>query len=218
MDLSSSIQDSTGRKPHKFFEAYLDNNLEKLAHDLRIRYDKIKKAEVLGVTPITEADIWKEANSVSTMKWRQYNVFQFHTVEIYNLYLGVRELVKDACKYYEIDFEKEKFMLQGWFNINNNSKGGKLNWHDHGPNGAPDFHGYYCVNAEPSVTHYRVFGNDVENVNKNNRAILSEMSHPHAMGDWDWEGDRITIAYDVMPAKTVESFGIENEQHWVPLA
>jgi hypothetical protein len=152
------------------------------------------------------------------MKWRQYNVFQFSLPEVYSLYLGIKEMVKEACEYYEIDFDKEKYMLQGWFNINSNSKGGKLDWHDHGPSGAPHFHGYYCVKAEPSVTHYKVFDKRVENVNKNNRAILSEMGHPHAMGDWDWDGDRITIAYDILPLEEIAQFGMENEQHWVPLA
>jgi hypothetical protein len=47
-------------------------------------------------------------------------------------------------------------MLQGWFNINE-ARNGKLDWHDHGPDGSPHFHGYYCVSAEPSITHYITF-------------------------------------------------------------
>lgn len=209
---------STSAQPHKFFEKYLDNDLNKLADDLRLRYEKIQSAELIGVTPVTDYEAWAESNSVSTMKWRQYNVFQFHTTEIYNLYLGIREMAKEACEYYGLNFEEQKYMLQGWFNINSTSKGGKLDWHDHGPTGAPLFHGYYCVNAEPSSTHYIVFDKQVENINKNNRAILSEMGHPHAMGDWAWGGDRITIAYDLLPLKELEGFGIESEQHWIPLA
>jgi hypothetical protein len=104
-------------------------------------------------------------------------------------------------------------MVQGWFNINYNHVG-KLDWHEHGGNGAPHFHGYYCVKAEPSVTHYRVFDEEIQNINKNNRAILSETGHPHAMGDWDWEGPRITIAYDVIPLRFIPT---EWEQHWIPL-
>ena len=92
------------------------------------------------------------------------------------------------------------------------------NFHDHmAGEGAPFFHGYYCVNAEPSITYYKVFGNDVENHNKNNRLILSEMGHPHAMGDWDWQGSRITVAYDVLPLKDLMSFAAHQEQHWIPL-
>jgi hypothetical protein len=210
-----SVSKST--QPHRFFEKYLDNDLESLSKELQIRYEKIKSAEVLGVTPTTDFESWQESNSVSTMKWRQYNVFQFHIPEIYNLFLALKEMAQEACEYYDIDFKKQQYMVQGWFNINSNDKGGKLDWHDHGPGGAPFFHGYYCVNAEPSVTHYVVFDNKVKNINKNNRAILSEMGHPHAMGDWGWNGDRITIAYDLLPLSEVQQFGMGTEQHWVPL-
>jgi len=208
---------SQSPQPHKFFERYLDNDLNSLSKELRIRYDRIQKAEILGVTPLTDYESWAESNSVSTMKWRQYNVFQFHIPEIYNLYIAVKEMAQEACEYYGLDFAKQRYMMQGWFNINSTSKGGKLDWHDHGPTGAPLFHGYYCVNAEPSITNYVVFNQSVENINKNNRAILSEMGHPHAMGDWEWDGDRITIAYDLIPLDQVVNFGMENEQHWIPI-
>ena len=127
-------------------------------------------------------------------------------------------MTKEACNYYGIDFYEQQYMIQGWFNINYNKKG-KLDWHDHGPTGAPNFHGYYCVNAEPSITHYKIDGiHEVENINKNNRAILSEMTHPHAMADWDWDGPRITVAYDLLPLQEVKKvFSLHDEQHWIPL-
>lgn len=208
---------SRSPQPHKFFERYLENNLDVLTFELQDRYKKIEEAKVTGVTPVTDNEIWKASNSVSTMKWRQYNVFQFHSDGIYNLYKAVKDMAIEACEYYDIDFAKQRYMLQGWFNINH-AHNGKLDWHDHGPTGAPNFHGYYSVSAEPSITYYKVFDKDVENHNKNNRAILSEMGHPHAMGDWDWEGPRITIAYDIIPLYDLKHFGKDQEQHWIPLA
>lgn len=207
---------SNSKQDHKFFERYLNNDLNILSKELQDRYFMIKNLEVPGVTPVGQNDFWVQSQSVSTIKWREYNVFQFNIPEIYNLYIAVRDMVKEACEYYEIDFEKSQFMLQGWFNINE-SNGGKLDWHEHGDSGAPNFHGYYCVNAEPSSTHYYVFGKDIENINKNNRAILSEMGHPHAMGNWSWNGPRITVAYDVIPLKDIQKVGYSAEQHWIPL-
>lgn len=207
---------SKSQQPHKFFERYLDNNLDVLKFELEERYKKIEQAKVVGVTPVGDNEVWKTSNSVSTMKWRQYNVFQFHSEGIYALYKAIREMAIEACEYYNLDFEKEKYMVQGWFNINH-AHSGKLDWHDHGPMGAPNFHGYYCVSAEPSTTHYRVFDTEVENQNKNNRAILSEMGHPHAMADWDWDGPRITIAYDLVPLYDIKHFAKDQEQHWIPL-
>jgi hypothetical protein len=207
---------SKSNKPHRFFERQLNNNLDVLTKELQERYARITSGEMFGITPVSDKDAWKSSNSVSTMKWREYNVFQFYSDGLYNLYLSIGDMVREACEYYEIDFDEQKFMLQGWFNINH-AKNGKLDWHDHGPNGAPDFHGYYCVSAEPSTTHYITFNERKENVNKNNRAILSEMGHPHAMGDWDWDGPRITVAYDVIPLKDLLNAGPEHEQHWIPL-
>ena len=207
---------STSSQPHKFFERNLDNNLLILSSELHNRYEKIEQAKIDGVTPVTDNELWKESNSVSTMKWRQYNVFQFHSAGLHNLFKAVREMTIEACDYYGLDFEKEKFMVQGWFNINHTKKG-KLDWHDHGPTGAPNFHGYYSVSAEPSVTHYKVFDKEIENHNINNRAILSEMGHPHAQADWDWEGPRITVAYDIIPLRDLQRFAMNQEQHWIPL-
>lgn len=207
---------SKSPQPHKFFEAFLDNDLEKMASDLSHRYELIKNAEIVGVTPVKEDEFWKSSGSISTMKWRQYNVFQFHTPEIYNVYLAVNKMVREACEYYEINFEEQQFMLQGWFNINHASSG-KLDWHEHGPEGAPNFHGYYCIKAEPSETHYITTNGPKVNVNKNNRAVLSEMGHPHAMGDWSWDGPRITLAYDITPLRDLIRAGISAEQHWIPL-
>lgn len=207
---------SQSKQPHRFFERFLDNDLNELALELQDRYEKIKRAEVLGVTELKSDELWKESNSVSTMKWREYNVFQFHSKGLHSLYKSIGDMVREACDYYGLDFDKEQFMVQGWFNINH-TKQGKLDWHDHGPFGAPDFHGYYCVSAEPSSTYYRVFDQDVVNKNINNRAILSEMGHPHAQGDWDWEGPRITVAYDIIPMADLQKNGMQQEQHWIPL-
>jgi hypothetical protein len=207
-------------KQHKFFERYVNNDLNVLAQQLVEAYDRIEKAEVPGVTPERKIN-WAESGSISTMKWQQYNVFQFHIEGVYNLYREISDMTKEACEYYDIDFVASKYMMQGWFNINRKEVG-KLNWHDHSaPNDfAPLFHGYYCVNAEPSSTFYKIGGYDgeiFENINKNNRAIVSEMGHPHAMGDWEWEGPRITIAYDIIPFKNIESYPKDQEQHWIPL-
>lgn len=209
-----SVSQST--QPHKFFDRFLNNDLNYLGKELDDRYLKIQNAQVLGVTELKDDEIWKQSNSVSTMKWREYNVFQFHIPAIHNLFRAVSDMTKEACAYYGIDFDKQQYMAQGWFNINY-AKKGKLDWHDHGPWGAPHFHGYYCVNAEPSVTYYKVFDKEVVNNNINNRAILSEMGHPHAQADWDWDGPRITVAYDVIPLEGLIQNGMHQEQHWIPL-
>lgn len=206
---------SKSTQPHGFFEKILDNDLADLSEFLHDRYAKIIDGQIVKGKLRTEG-AFEESNSISTMNYFQYNVFQFHHPALHNLAKAVREMVIGACNHYSLDFYKEQFMLQGWFNINHTKKG-KLDWHDHGGAGAPFFHGYYCVSAEPSITHYRIFDKyEFDNVNKNNRAVLSETGHPHAMADWDWEGPRITVAYDVIPLRYVQELGW-TEQHWFPL-
>lgn len=209
-------------KPHKFFEKYLDNDLEKMSRYLLDTYNKIENVELRGITEVDDVkDYWVQSQSTSTIKWREYNVFQFYNNEIYNLYNGVRDLIKEACDYYDVDYKKQKYLIQGWFNINYNKKG-KLDWHDHGPTygptGSMNFHGYYCVKAEPSTTYYKIDNKEeFKNINKDNRLIVSQMGHPHAMSDWEWDGPRITVAYDVVSLNDLSINNMATPQHWFPL-
>jgi hypothetical protein len=205
-------------KEHKFFERNLDINNIGLAQYLQIQYDRIENKTLPGIKPLGENELWTASGSLSTVKWREYNVFQFLNADIYKLYHAIGDTVREACEYYGIDFKSQQYMMQGWFNINHN-KTGKLDWHDHGGPYAPHFHGYYCVKAEPSTTHYRIFNDpnrEVENKNIDGRMIVSEMGHPHAQADWDWDGPRITVAYDIVPLKSLVMAGAP-EQHWLPL-
>lgn len=205
---------SNSKIKHKFFERNLiENDIDLLEKFLLFQYERIKNGEIIK-GDANKNTPWDSSNSVTTINWNKYNVFQMYNPNIHNLFKAVREMTIEACDHYGLNFDKEQFMVQGWFNINYNHSG-KLDWHEHGGNGAPHFHGYYCVKAEPSITHYRVFEKEIENNNKNNRAILSETGHPHAMGDWDWDGPRITIAYDVIPLRLIPR---EWEQHWIPMA
>lgn len=212
---------SNSNKEHKFFEKYLDNDLEELARFLEEKYKLIESAKLRGVATMeNDPGYWLESGSLSTVKWREYNVFQLYHPSIHKLYSELSKTVKEACEYYGVDFDKQQYYVQGWFNINKMGNG-KLNWHDHGAPGAPNFHGYYCVKAEPSITYYRLFGDpnrEIANHNIDNRMIVSEMGHPHAQGDWDWSGSRITVAYDIQPLESLIRGGSHTiEQHWIPL-
>jgi hypothetical protein len=206
-------------KPHKFFETFLDNDLNKLEAFLKSKYTEIEQATLKGVKPLHSEgqEYWLESGSLSTIKWKEYNVFQFYSPEIYKVFVALRDTVKEACEYYGINFEEQQYMVQGWFNINDR-KVGKLDWHDHGGPWAPYFHGYYCIKAEPSSTWYKIDNKEekiFENKNLDNRLIVSEMGHPHAMGNWDWDGARVTLAYDIIPLKMLGRF--TPEQHYIPL-
>tara|TARA_B110000285_G_C14983581_1_gene542667 strand:- start:342 stop:986 length:645 start_codon:yes stop_codon:yes gene_type:complete len=206
------------KKEHRFFEKMLTIELSGLTKFLLQKYEEIEKCEMLGITPLyskeNDPELFTESKSISTIKWREYNIFALYHEGLYELYLNIRELVLKACTYYNIDFKNEKFYIQGWFNVVE-ANIGKLDWHGHGYPGI-GFHGYYCVNAEPSITYYNIFGKKkFDNININNRLIISEIGHEHKMGDWSWKDKRITVAFDILPLEQIK--GKEAENHYIPL-
>jgi hypothetical protein len=220
-------------KPQKFFYRDLNIDIKEATKTLEFEYSRILNGEMYGVSKFDfahpENEMFKESESISTIKSREYNAFQMYYPFMHELYSSVVDMTREACRYYDIDYNSNQFVCQAWFNINNKNNGGKLNWHDHV---TPDkkilgFHGYYSVSAEPSETHYQINDEIKINNNINNRALLSLVGFPHAMSDWDFDGPRITIAYDVLPIEMLlqKDFLSSNmkkhegfwEQHYFPL-
>lgn len=193
-------------KPQKFFERHLDNDLAEVTDRLKLEYERIANTEMWGIQPHDyDKDIFTYSKSFSTHKSREYNAFQMYYPFMHELFSAVVDMTREACEYYEIDYNSEQWVAQAWFNINSNEKGAKLEWHDHirPEDKTAGFHGYYCVNAEPSQTHYDINGEVKINENKNNRAVLSMVGFQHAMGPWEWPGERITVAYDIIPLRAI---------------
>lgn len=203
----------------KIFQKYLSNDLQLLSEYLVSIYNQLGEIYV----PDDEWDKFTESKSVSTIMWREYNIFQFYDSQIYNIFNGLKELVKEACEYHKIDYYEKKYWVQGWFNINSGGgDNGKLGWHTHAPDQKSidgSWHGYYGVNIEPSSTFYKSIDNNthLEHRNENNKMILSSSIHEHAMGNWNWDGLRISIAYDVTPQERMSIASWDKAQHWIPL-
>ncbi len=191
---------------HKFFERFLDNDVESFTKYLLNLNDQILNKEI-KVIPDEEVDKVLGTGLETTKLGEFYNIFTFPEKEISVLYNALLDMTKEACEYYSIDFDKEDYYINGWFNVEdkNLSMYDENQLHDHmGGAGAPHFHGYYCVNAEPSITHYKIDNKvNFENHNINNRAIVSETGHPHARGQWPFEEKRITLAYDIVAINRV---------------
>jgi hypothetical protein len=202
---------------HKFFERHLNNDLVDLESFLIQKEQQIINGDFPGITK-EDAIKAMDTGVMATALSQEYNIFQLQHDGLYNLYEAIRDMTIEACEYYGIDFKAQKYYLQGWFNCDNKSSDrGDEDLHDHsGGTGIPFFHGYYCVNAEPSVTHYQIDRERMfDNVNLNNRAILSETGHPHRKGGWDKDSRRITIAYDMLPLRSFPEADLK--QHWIPL-
>lgn len=226
--MGTTLDTVSMKKPHRFFDTYLNNDLNDLKQYLYDIETQILDNNILRIPEDKMSSFGKKMGSATKIGIDYYNIFTFNHPGIYSLYSGLRDLTKEVCAYYEIDFDKNKYVIHGWFNLDyatpNEGKFGGVNplkneqhFHDHMNGiGAPTFHGYYCVDAEPSSTFYKINRDDsniFENINKNNRAIISETGHPHGRDDWFQENPRITIAYDIVPLDTVRS----QTGKWIPL-
>ena len=178
--------DSTKIKPpHKFFFRTLDNDLDSL-----YSYLEVKKSEIydnsLNVPEEKFREMHDRGDSLPTMLGDYYNIFSWDNDAIQNLKSGLRDTIHEACEYYGIDFDIADYYICGWFNWNDGGSCYNVDdvtahpefFHDHmRGTGSPVFHGYYCVNAEPTKTFYHIdrnVNNLVANNNINNRLVVSE--------------------------------------------
>jgi hypothetical protein len=211
---------SLQKKPHRFFERFINNDLEELQLYLADKQKEILAGKISSI-PQDKLANFTDQNGPATQLGSYYNIFDFDHRAIKALKNALKDcMINDICEYYGIDYNSKDYMIHGWFNLDYKTEGGGVSpldhpehFHDHmGGEGAPTFHGYYCVNAEPSSTWYKIDGETLfENVNTNNRAIISETGHPHGRDDWYKQRSRITIAYDIAPSDS----GVSDQ--WVKL-
>jgi hypothetical protein len=210
------------KKEHKFFERFLDNDLDNL-FDYLIKKQKDLLDGNIGDIPAEELAKYNRENGPTTRLGSFYNVFDFDHPSILKLKSALVDVMKEASEYYEIDFPAMEYKIHGWYNVVAKPDGDMIVdplssdsfMHDHmGGEGAPVFHGYYCVNSEPSTTYYKI-NNETKfgNVNKNNRLIVSETGHPHGRDSWNEDKSRMSIAYDIIPSSMLP----EGAQNWIVL-
>jgi hypothetical protein len=200
---------------HKFFKKELNNDLSIVREYLDSKLDDMLSGKLFDINLSAPAvgnpgwdssskEPWTRFNGAPTQLGNKYNLLADNVEWTNNLKGALKEMTAEACEYYGIDFDSQDYYATAWFNYDYGiHKYDSKYMHDHsGGNGVPDFHGYYSVDAEPSLTHYHIskdINNAKSNINKNNLAILSETGHPHARGDWDEDRPRITVAYDILP-------------------
>lgn len=159
-----------------------------------------------------EEDKMKFADgSPSTKMYEAYNVFLCHMQGFAELY----NLVIPYFKKRQPDYKN--YAVAGWVNVYH--KGGFLDWHKHGQDLYEHdgrWHGYVCVNAEPSKTLYRDQKGLVETIeNKNGYITLSHAGLYHRVTPWEDDNEpRITIAFDFIIRNQIDPM---NMSRWIPV-
>jgi hypothetical protein len=216
----------TNKKDYKIFDRLLTINLESFTEYLEIKHLEILNNSLPEENSLTDILVRKYNyySNAPTKLNQRYNIFKFDNKDIREIYKELKNCIEEACLYYGYDFEAMDYRVRGWFNHDSKTKSishdplkNSRLFHDHlGGHGAPDFHGYYCVNAEPSSTYYKINNETLhENKNLNNRLVVVENGHPHSRGDWNEDSFRITIAYDIVPLDRLIEQGVDQKTHWI---
>lgn len=162
-------------------------------------------------------DTWEQdhmtfANgSTSTKLYEAYNVFLSPLPGFAELY----SLVVDYFKSKQPNYKN--YAIAGWVNVY--QKGGYLDWHKHSSSLVEHdnrWHGYVCINAEPSKTLYKNEQNLVETIdNKNGFITLSPAGMCHRTTPWtDQKQPRITIAFDFILRDQIDPMHFTR---WIPI-
>ncbi len=145
----------------------------------------------------------------TTKVFEHYNLLMYGFEGFHSLYFEIQKL------FHQVNPTDKKYYIQCWLNIY--EQGSFVDWHDHYPAKADSWHGFFCVDCEPSNTTYQLpnLSTSIDIVSENNLLVISK-SNGDRHRTWPWEysdRDRITIAFDIVPAEHTGNF----LNHWVPI-
>lgn len=188
----------------------LNLDLVKIKNSCYLMYDVINKKFNTGKIKAEYKDD-SGMSPLSTNLFNQYNLLLYTFDGFHELYNEIKYM------FHQCNLGTEKYYIQCWLNIY--KKGNFIDWHSHWLPEFNTWHGFYCVDCEPSKTTYKIpnVSDPLDIVSENNLLVMSQSA-----GDlhrtWPWENedkDRITIAFDIVPAKQVDNEVWVN--HWIPI-
>jgi hypothetical protein len=146
---------------------------------------------------------------LTTQGFEHYNLLMHGFAGFHSLYFEIQKLFR------QLNQPNENYYIQCWLNMY--EKGRFVDWHDHYPPKCNAWHGFFCVDCEPSKTTYRLSSESdtVDIISENNLLVLSK-SNGDRHRTWPWEysdRDRITIAFDIVPSIHTGDF----LNHWIPI-
>jgi hypothetical protein len=145
---------------------------------------------------------------LTTQGFEHYNLFMYGFDGFHSLYFEIQKLFQQCNQ------SHEKYYIQCWLNMY--EKGSFVDWHNHYPPKCNSWHGFFCVDCEPSKTTYQLpnVTESVDIASKNNLLVLSKSNgDKHRTWPWEYDRDRITIAFDIVPAAHTGKF----LNHWIPI-
>lgn len=182
------------------FKFSLDKN--KLIHSSKNLYELVKN------NLYTNQQI---KSTISTDLYERYNYLMYPSDEIHKLYTEIKTAF-DSLK----DDPNKKYYIQCWLNYYN--KGDFIDWHCHWEKEKETWHGFYCLDCEPSFTSYKLPNiKDPINIYSEDNLMVISKSNGDEHRTWPWEYDkpRLTIAFDIVPYEYINYKQWTN--HWLPI-
>jgi len=156
--------------------------------------------------------IFKNYSKTSSLH-SYYNFLLFPHPELHKLYFEIKNMFN------EIRVHTGEYYITMWLNVHRS--GEYLNWHNHNDPKDNAYHGYFSVNAEPSITTYKLPDKTIHPVNnKNNQLVLSRSDGDlHKVSEWDKPDSRITLAFDIVPYSIANNSFIRQDRtnNWMPI-
>ena len=146
----------------------------------------------------------------TTQLFNNYNLLMYPFPQFWNLYQEIKTMFREISK------DTDQCYIQCWLNYY--QKGDYIDWHDHWSPEAKSYHGFFCVDTEPSKTTYRIPNvvGEVDVESKDNLLVMSRSNGDlHRTWEWPYDRPRITIAFDIVPSVSIDP--LESLNHWIPI-
>lgn len=151
----------------------------------------------------------KITGSLMSQLFKNYNIFMYSYPEFYQLYSEIKTMFREQCG------NNDPHYCQAWLNYYHTDE--YITWHRHSLSLHYGWHGFFCVDTEPSKTTYQLPNKaEFDVIGKNNLLVLSKnQGDSHRTWPWHLPEPRITIAFDIVPATCVDPSDRLN--HWIPI-
>jgi hypothetical protein len=147
----------------------------------------------------------------TTQIFNKYNFLTAPIPSVHKLYKQIQQAFRQVSNTVE-----EPFFIQCWLNVYKENMG--LDWHQHWEPEWQSWHGYVCIDAEPSATVYKLphIHEEVPVTNVNSSIVIGKSNGDiHKTCIWqDSQHPRITVAFDILPAEKLKA---ERINHWIPI-
>jgi hypothetical protein len=153
------------------------------------------------------------AYTLKTDLYSKYNLLMYPLPGMHKLYDSIKET------FYLCKPEDTEYYIQCWMNVY--QKGDYINWHGHWNSKYKAWHGFYCLQVEPnSSTTYKIKGfPDIDVKSINNLIVIGKSDGDlHKSSEWNQDYPRITLAFDIIPASSLQDIEYHlNPHHWLPI-